>query len=67
VIEIEQHAFIEQGDEEDLFELTHLTTEDLDELVHHLNVSGARMSTRFTSLHVRLNKLISSLDTAHAS
>jgi len=58
-MEIEQHADIDKGDPEDLYEITHITVDNMEELMFHLETSGISMSQEFTNLYVRLKKILS--------
>ena len=58
-MEIEQHADIDKGDPEDLYEITHITVDNIEELIYHLDTSAVAMSQEFTNLYVRLKKILS--------
>lgn len=66
-IQIEQHAFASLGDEEDLYELTHMTRDNLDELLEHISLSPVPASDDFKQLQKDLRKLMFVLDRPKAS
>lgn len=66
-IQIEQHSFADDGDEEDLFELTHLTQEDIEELNSHITLSAVAVTDRFRRLQKELKRFLYALDRPMAS
>jgi hypothetical protein len=66
VINIEQHEFVSEGDEEDLFELTHLTVEDLEDIEEHLYASPVSLSPTLSVFVKQLTNFLQSLDMPRA-
>lgn len=66
-IQIEQHSFSNDGDENDLFEITHLTFEDLEELNSLISLSSISASDKIRRFQRALKKSTSMLDRSIAS
>lgn len=66
-IQIEQHSFANDGDEEDLYEITHLTRNELEELNSHISLSAELASERIRRLQRKLKKFLFVIDSPIAS